>query len=443
MNSPDASQNWRQDRVFWIFFGIACALALAYNFAVLIGFGPDETRHINYIKLLLEKGQLPVIENADPRNYRETAGAHAFHPPLYYLVLLPFYAVFRVLGEPVAWHLTRAVSSLFCLASLPFLYEIARFGSKNRGVALLAVATVALAPIFGMTAGIINNDAPALFFTSLFLYFLTVRFSERRDLKSALVLGLVLGLGGLCKATVLLCGDGALLIALWTRRELKSGKSWKNALVTLFTGALLVSPWHLRSFNLYGTWTPLPPAAPWFNPPLGGLELALHPDFPTLLARCNVALFNTLWSQRDWLLQRQTRAIGEYETPQLLIYWVLAAFCVLAAFGHLKNLIKTDSDTDFAAKSARRASYGAFLLSWLIVLQVALSLHQGWAEGGRYLLPAFFGFALFLARGFGKISPNLGTFKTVGALWLGVLLSLNFVALYWLLAFLNPTYGPK
>ncbi len=45
---------------------------------------------MNYVKLLLDAHQLPRIESLNP--YRETGDAHAFHPPLYYLILLPFYA---------------------------------------------------------------------------------------------------------------------------------------------------------------------------------------------------------------------------------------------------------------------------------------------------------------------------------------------------------------
>jgi hypothetical protein len=370
MTSPRDLGSPRSDRVFWWILGVAGVFSLAYNGVILIGFGPDETRHMNYITLLLDAGRLPVIENADPQNYRETAGAHAFHPPLYYAILLPFYAAFRALPGDLAWHLTRAASSLFCLASLPLLYQIAFVASnERRDIARLVAATVAFVPIWGMTAGIINNDAPALFFTSLFLWLLLVRFAGKLDVRKALILGVVLGLGGLCKATTLLCGGGALLLAIWAQRKTDAPIP-KVAWLTLATGALLVAPWHARSFNLYGTRTPLPPAAPWFSPPLRGLELWLHPDFPAIFARCNVSLFTTLWSQRDWLWQRQTRTIGEYETPQLIIYSVLALFCALAILGYGRKS-KLDSPDSHAAKTARLASYGAFVLTWLTVLQVA------------------------------------------------------------------------
>ncbi|HEY0074456.1 MAG TPA: hypothetical protein VGB77_10160, partial [Abditibacteriaceae bacterium] len=102
------NNDWRRDKTFLVVISLATLFALAYNFAILLGFGPDEQRHINYVKLLLEQRQLPVILSAQP--YSETAGAHAFHPPLYYLVLLPFYALFRGLSGESEWHLLRLVS---------------------------------------------------------------------------------------------------------------------------------------------------------------------------------------------------------------------------------------------------------------------------------------------------------------------------------------------
>ena len=467
--------SWRQDRVFKIILVVAVLLALAYNAAVLVGFGPDEPRHMAYVKLLLDKHQLPVIESTNP--YRETDGAHAFHPPLYYVMLLPFYALLRGLPGESAWHIVRLISGLLCLVALPLTYDVALRGADGDArVARLAAGTLALLPIWGMTAGIINNDGAALFFTALFLWLLTVRFAAGLNLRAALLLGLVLGLGGLCKATVLLCGGVALLVAVAVRGKYRGQGAWLGTGVTLALGALLVSPWHLRSFRLYGTWTPLPQAAPWFNPPLHGLELLAHPDFPRLFALCNWSLFDTLWSQRDWLLQHRTLPIGSFETPQLVIYLVLAALCLLAVAGHLKAVGKRPqiakdvaskdvdseeptlseepplsaaatsaeplSDTPQAlawAKSARWASYAAFGMTWLTVLQVALSLHQGWAEGGRYLLPAMGGWCLFLARGWAKLfGARLAPFAHA---WLGGLLLLNGIALYWLLAYLNPTYG--
>jgi hypothetical protein len=86
--------------------------------------------------------------------------------------------------------------------------------------------------------------------------------------------------------------------------------------------------------------------------------------------------------------------------------------------------------------------YGAFLFTWLTVLQVALFMHWGWSEGGRYLFPAFIGFSLFLARGYLRLLGEKGT-QLLTLSWFSLGISLNALSLWWLLSYLNPTFGPQ
>ena len=431
------------DRVLLLILAFAAVIGLAYNGAILVGFGPDELRHMNYVKLLLDEHRLPRIESFQP--YAETAGAHAFHPPLYYVILLPFYALSRgVLGDN-AWHLVRLFSLALCLGALPMIYQIARrVGSA--WFARLVVAQIALLPIWGMTAATINNDSAAFFAVTLFLWLLTVKFADNLDRRACLWLSLAMGLGGLCKATALLCDGGALLLFLLARdgkAVWKNQAAWQSAVIVLVVGALIVSPWHIRSILLYGTWTPLPPAAPvpaLPAPSAGKLVQMMHPNFPMVFAVANWRLFYTLWAQRDWLMQRVPD--GPVEPVQGAIYLVFAAYTLLASIGALRGWLRSKNAPDREARLALWPCYGAFVLTWLIVLQVALFMHWGWSEGGRYLLPALCGFSLFLARGWRglggeKILPVLTGF------WLAAGLTLNGLSLYWLLAYLNPTFGSK
>ena len=141
---------------------------------------------MNYVKLLLDQHQLPVILSTNP--YSETGGAHAFHPPLYYLLLLPFYALTRgALGEN-SWHFVRLISLILCLIPLPLIYQIARrVGSQ--WFARLVVAQIALLPMWGMTAATINNDSATFCAVTVFLWLLTVKFSDNLDRRACLWLG--------------------------------------------------------------------------------------------------------------------------------------------------------------------------------------------------------------------------------------------------------------
>ena len=440
---------WRRDKVLWLILGLATLFALAYNYAILLGFGPDEQRHMNYVKLLLDSHQLPLIESLKP--YKETGGAHAFHPPLYYLVLLPFYALFRGLPGESEWHLVRLISTLLCLFPLPLIYQIARqvgsqVGSQN--FARLVVAQIALLPLWGMTAATINNDSATFCAVTVFLWLLLVKFKDDLNTRTCLWLGLAMGLGGLCKATALLC-DGAALILFFLaqgkanpERERRATRMMQSVLLILIVGALIVSPWHIRSMMLYGTWTPLPEAAPTPflpAPSAGKLVQMLHPHFPALFAYANWRMFYTLWAQRDWLMQRTPD--GPLEAVQGAIYLFFAAYVFAAIIGAFLHWRKTRNEKN-AAREILWPCYGAFILTWLTVLQVALFMHWGWSEGGRYLFPAFIGFSLFLARGFDGLCGESGL-RHLTTFWFIWGFALNALCLWWLLSYLNPTFGPK
>ncbi len=436
----------RDDRVLLIVCALAFLISLVFNAAMLPGFGPDEPRHFAYLRLLWEEQSLPRILSTQP--YSEYRGAHAFHPPLYYLVLLPFYALVRGLSEGNAIHFLRFWSGLLCVASLPLLYDVAMVASGERkNVARATVATVAFVPMFALTAGTLNNDAGAFFGCSLFLWLLFWKWRGEFNIKRAVLLGLVLGLGGLTKATVLAVGAVALLVGLWVWARNGSPKTnlARFALVTFLVGGLVVSPWHLRSMMLYKTWTPLPESAPWGQlppPSTGKFLMAMHPNFPGVWAQSNFSLFYSVWGQRDWLGQRAA-PFTVFPPPlqglQLALYLLLGALCSMALVGAFIGRKNAKSNTE--NQSAFFACLAAFGALWLSVLQVALFWHQGWAEGGRYLFPALIGFALLLCSGWEKLlTKRFGLFVRA---WILFLLALDALCLLWLLVYLNPTYGPK
>jgi 4-amino-4-deoxy-L-arabinose transferase-like glycosyltransferase len=436
------NSEWRRDKTFLVIISLATLFALAYNFAILLGLGPDEQRHINYVKLLLEQRQLPVILSTQP--YSETAGAHAFHPPLYYLILLPFYALFRGLPGESEWHLLRFISLVLCLIPLPLIYQIARqIGSQN--FARLVVAQIALLPMWGMTASTINNDSATFCAVTIFLWLLLVKFKDNLDKRACLWLGFAMGLGGLCKATALLCDGAALLLFLIVRDGkgiLKNKVAWQSALTVLLIGAVIVSPWHIRSMLLYSTWTPLPQAAPTPflpAPESGKLVQMMHSNFPMLFALANWRMFYTLWAQRDWLMQRTPD--GPVEPVQGALYLFFAGYTLAATIGIILRW-RREKYQSGEMRLTLWPCYGAFVLTWLTVLQVALFMHWGWSEGGRYLLPAFAGFSLFLARGFQGLTSEKGI-SLLTNFWLVFGIGLNGLSLWWLLSYLNPTFGPK
>src|SRR5690606_24923801 len=156
----------------------------------------------------------------------------------------------------------------------------------------------------------------------------------------AMILGVVLGLGTLSKATVLLCAMLALLIYLWMqygRKVLSTALAWKRLGTTLGIGALIAGWWQVRSLMIYGQFTPLPPSMPTPflpDPSMGKLVMMMHPNFPTIFGFTNIKLFNTIWSQKDWLLMSNP-PVAWHANVRNAIYIVFALIAFIAVLGYV------------------------------------------------------------------------------------------------------------
>ena len=449
-SAPRSAWKSEENRGLWLLMGAALVLGLLYNAVILPGLGPDEPRHLRYVQLLWEERRFPFLLPGGG----EYRGAHSLHPPLPYIAMLPLYAIARFFPEAAQYHALRLFSLLCALAALPLIYQTALFcarrprpfanaadeASWKRSVALTAAAICVLAPIFGMASGVVNNDASSLLAVALFCWLLCVRFRDEITPRRALILGACFGLGMLCKATVALCDGAALVAFLLARYGWKSGAAWRNLAIILGVAMVIAAPWYARNFALYGRFSPI--ESGYSNPHLpapsnGFLVMMMHDNFPPLLARANWRIFYSLWSQKDWFPL-------PLRTP---IYCSLALACVLALLAPLAARRCLGSETEDVeasqderlARASRLALYASLGLLWLVCAAMALFVHWGWAEGGRYLLAALPALALFLSLRLHLIVPARALQVLVWAWGL----ALNAVAVYWLLSFLNPTFGPR
>jgi 4-amino-4-deoxy-L-arabinose transferase-like glycosyltransferase len=455
-NSNRGTLSWRTDRVLVALMLAATLLGLVYNGVILLGYGPDEGRHMNYVKLLLNEGALPYLEPdpAAPGRTREHATAHSLHPPLYYALLVPIYALLRGLPGESEWHVLRAFSVLLCVAALPLWYAIAlQIGRQERWFARLSVAHIALLPILGMTSGVINNDSATFFAVALFLWLLAVKFPNEESIRSAWLIGVCFGLGGLCKATALLCNGIALLVYWWVQRDVvpfRCATFWKRAAVVALCVLIICGPWYGRNLMLYGQFAgPIEHGYSLVDNgilPRGGvLVMMLHDNFPFVLRTALWSIFYSLWSQKDWIP----------ETIRPAVYAVLSSYCVLAVAGLLimrtrrtKGSASDEPQTETSSARWQRAGtialwapLSALILNWLACVTIALFQHWGWHEGGRYLLPSLGGLGIMLAVGWrGLLGTN--RLRYVFGAWCVALLLLNVVAIYHLVTYLNPKYGP-
>lgn len=429
-----------KDRLWLCVLGLAFVLGLIHNWAVLVGYGPDEVRHMNFVTLLIDEHRLPQIL-ADGTEYK---GAHPLHPPYYYLLLAPIIALFRALPGALEWHIARLVSLALCLGALVLLRQIALVTGTDkpksaRAFALFVVVGVGLLPIFGMTAGTTNNDSAMLFCVTWFLWLLAVKYPRDESFKAAIILGLVFGLGGGVKATALLCNGVALIAYLWAQngtRGLFQPRTLARFATVIGVAILVCGWWYARNQMLYGRLTPIAqgysPADLGYIPTAaeGMLVQIMHPNFPALFGRAVAGIFDSMWSQKDWI------------PPALRapIYWPLFGFVAIGLLG-LVRAKKTPSQATDEQRLARRIALwsggAAIAVNAAACVFFALFVHWGWFEGGRYLLASLGGLMLLLSLGWRSILPEK-LFEAAPLVLGFVLLSLNVLTLFHLTTVLNP-----
>ena len=430
----------RKDRLWPCVFGLAVLLGLIHNWAVLVGYGPDEVRHMNFVTLLIDEHRLPLIL-PDGTEY---AGAHPLHPPYYYFLLVPIIALFRGLPGAWEWHIARLVSLALCLGALVLLRQIALVAGADkprsaRAFALFVVVGVGLLPIFGMTAGTINNDSAMLFTVTWFLWLLAVKYPRDESLGAAIILGLVFGLGGGSKATAILCDGVALVAYLWAQNGLRGlfrPRTLARFATVIGVAVLVCGWWYARNQMLYGRLTPIAtgfaPADLGWLPAAGSgmLVQMMHPNFPGLFGRAVAGIFDSMWSQKDWIPENLRAAI----------YWPLFGFVVVGLLGLIRTK-KSEAQTNQTGTVARRIALwsggAAIAVNAAACVFFALFVHWGWFEGGRYLLASLGGLMLLLALGWRSI---LGEKRfEIAPFVLGlVLLALNILTIFHLTTVLNP-----
>ena len=162
----------------------------------------------------------------------------------------------------------------------------------------------------------------------------------------------------------------------------------------------------------------------------GVLVQMMHPNFPGLLGRALAGIFDSMWSQKDWIP----------EPLRAPIYWGLFGLTFLGLAGNLARPKSKSEATELQSLARRIALWSggaALFVNAAACLFFALFVHWGWFEGGRYLLASLSGLMLLLALGWRSIvSEKL--FRVAPFVLGFVLLSFNVLTLFHLTTVLNP-----
>jgi hypothetical protein len=285
-----------------LFYGILVAfvvLALTYSASVPIFETPDELFHYPMIQHIATEQALPVLPT-DPHADVGPWKQEGAQPPLYYLLAAlltapintadlaqvrhlnpqaargvatadrnnlnvvihdPARERFPWRGSVLAIHVARLLSVAYgAVAVVASWHLLQALFPRRPNVALAATATHAFTPMFVFISSAVNNDA-LIIPLSIISMLTMVHIIQARQLSVTrfALLGLVLGLAALTKASGLVLLPLAFATTVWTcwhppegTFTRRAGQLIKRTLTWLLPFLLITGWWYVRNLRLYG-----------------------------------------------------------------------------------------------------------------------------------------------------------------------------------------------
>lgn len=378
-------------------------LAIAYNLATPFGNNgyantPDEGAHFQYVQFVARAWRLPVFEGY------AGVGYEAHQPPLYYFLAAVVYHLVGGAGKGV-----RLLSTL-CSAGVVWMVwlSLRRFAPERPLLALSGMGFAAFLPMHIAIGSAVGNDALTNLLFAAVLYLLLPVPSTNESARSfrsgrwrrEVVLGILLGLALLTKATAVLLIPVVALGALWQARL--QGQRWVQAAlgigIALGLASLLGGWWFVRNALLY-------------NDPL--LQKTFINVFAGTAKAEDFLKGGATWGQylmlvADWTFRSFWFAYGTPRTantglPNFLpdsVYWGLAAWMLVALGGFVVRLREPMP----TGVRGWLALCGIALI--LVLVSFVLFIRVFFQAQGRYFYPALLPISVFLALGWERLFPE-------------------------------------
>jgi len=357
----------------------------------------------------------------------------AFHPPLYYVLAAPFYAITGTAKG------TQLLSLLLSILTLLLFYRLLYVENliRDEQPRMYAFLLPCFLPPFILNSLIVSNDTLTTFFGAL-IVLQVVRFVAMPNNTQLLLLGLVEALGLCSKATFLAFLPGLFVLVLLVR--LRQGRSVWNASVAAL-GLLLLSC-GLGSYKFIQNYreaknpfySSLSLSMPWQDEQratyrgaasfydVNVLKLLKFPsDSPATDGAYPLILYGTFW----YHYVPDSNFTGARHPPFYYLGSIIYLFAlfpsviiILGLFRLLKNAPRLITHFLPSRKDDQQALVSLtsvfFLLGILtLILSVTLKYHIWSTIVGRYLYPSFCGLLVAFGDGAAALSGQKVLDKTI------------------------------
>jgi len=244
---------------------IAIAVALRLGFVMLLPLGQtvshrleglnDEASHVTYVDFLREQKRFPVQKHhaREPDSFTRNEFEY-YQAPLYYIVGTVAESLAGKESRVIA---CRFVSFVFGLLTLLIIWKICSSLSITAAARQATVCFAAFLPTHAYFSSVVSNDSLCWLMSAIVLLILTRQSLASgptwHPVKTGIVLGLLLGIGMLVKASVVVFIPVIVVFVALRYHETRN-RAWVFAgILTLCVCAVVAGPWYLRNVHLYGS----------------------------------------------------------------------------------------------------------------------------------------------------------------------------------------------
>lgn len=248
MQALEKKREW-QVLILIVLLGLGLRLAGSALFPLWSG--SEEPSHFYYVQFIAENGKLPNVllnEETVMSVEKETI----YQPPLYYVVVVPFYLLVAGQSNFVIVHFLRLVSVAFGTACIVLTFLIAKRLRFGKMAVVGSALFIALLPSHVVISSTVSNSALSWVFCLCTIYYCILAVQEKRA-KDMAIAGLLMAATAFTKFTGMSIAIAFAIAALVFLLKGK-GSFFKRVLVCAIPLVALAIPF--RNLALHGSFMP-------------------------------------------------------------------------------------------------------------------------------------------------------------------------------------------